>query len=75
MFGKMLAGPALRSMLFKFIYGFLAAIVAFSQGWLGTNTDPQAWTIGSFYLGLGTAVIAFAKDFIFRVVMPTIMGQ
>lgn len=66
--------PAIRSMLWKFLYGFVVALIAFSQGWIEVNKDPQAWAIAPFLAGLGTAFLGFAKDFVFRVLVPSLFG-
>lgn len=55
--------PTIRSLLFKFAYGFVAALAAAFLGWVQANPDPVSWTLVSLKFALLTAAAGAVKKF------------
>jgi hypothetical protein len=61
--------PTLRSILYKALYGFAAALTAALLGWIQVNPDVSAWTLTSLKLALLTAAAAAVKKVIASVLV------
>lgn len=63
--------PTFRSILYKAIYGFAAALTAALLGWIQVNHDVSAWTLTSLKLALLTAAAAAVKKILAAVLTNT----
>ena len=56
--------PLLKSILWKAVYGIVAALAAALLNWVQVNPDPQSWTLLSLKFALLTALAGAAKKFV-----------
>jgi hypothetical protein len=56
--------PVLKSVLFKALYGVVAALAAAMLSWVQVNPDPAAWTLLSLKFALLTALAASVKKIV-----------
>ena len=54
----------LRSVAYKALYVVVAAGAMGAVGWLDANPDVGLWTLDSFKLAIGAAVVAALKKFV-----------
>jgi len=52
-----------KSLAWKFLYGFIVTVLGVLSGFVNTNPDIQHWTLAAVLGGLATALVAFVKKF------------
>lgn len=61
----------LKSIAWKFLYGFIVTVLGVITGYVNANPDIQGWTLAAVLGGLATALVAFVKKFVVQAVVDS----